>query len=1104
MTRCPFIKSPFWQELVSKVGENSAYRLFAEFGKRFDEIATVDELIASNLGQTTLKEDSAKILSVIDKQIASLNNQINTLRRGKTVENSSYNQAKINERQKTLRDTLARKESLEYSRSVAALVDGALADLEEMDTFISNKANRNNPQFIARLLQYQNFIQDHAKIALPEFSYGRKVFLEHANEASRLISKITRDINYELETYVKNQVADRTSNKKLIESPEELDKLMQETTDLGLGDTYLEDIHSSKDTLLSNFGKIWREAQQIIFKNTESFNKRFMAAGNKLAKFNGGKADYSFMIDGSNYVTRSSNAYKEEDARIVNLGKDENGIPLEYFKIIDPKNADPKQITHNLKVQAIKTQIREWKSAEIINEETGEVVDGENHRYNEEFKEARNNFEELSYNGKFWAWVIKENVDPEAYAKFRNQYYQEPVSIWVGARDENGPTGAVYLRTISFPKNEFVEVTDKHVNPKYRALQEDKTPVGKARKEFYDLFVNEFENGQLSKIPSAQKRRMIGRLPVVAANNINQFTNKGEGFFKVAARAVREYVTPDAFTSGRVLDAQGFASRDIPLFYTSTLKDQAKIDKLVAERDQLNRTDPDFKSKYEELSNRIGVESKRLEVGALETDLVESMIKFNAMSENYSIVKQLESTALAFKDVIESRTYIKGKNKEKVVGASSNTAKSFNNFLNYIMYEDTTNEATLIATAAQRLQQLTSIKGLALAPFSSANNYILGRIQQKIEAVANRFVSPANYASARMEFTKSYLPNLFKELQVSGEGVYKEHRPYSKFSALVKEFNFISGKHESANLNSWLFALQNGGEYSNQAPFGVAIIKDTIVKDADGKDISLYDAYDYSEATGELTLKKGVKFSQRQQNDLSNLIKERLSYIHGKYSKDENTILQSHWLGKLAMQFHRYIYPNFKSRFKERYHDEASGQELEGRYLTVLAFIKDVKTFGLDFRANFNSQDELGKANLVKSLYELGFFMGSFALYGMFKHLKDSIDEDDENLRAFVGFFESQTKRQASELAAFLSPYEYIKLAKNPLPVIKTVENGLDLISSGIQLPFQLATDSPGAYYTSGIHKNELKFMKNAIDVIPGLRVINQVGNLSQEQDYFK
>lgn len=1088
---CPNKNSQAWRDLVGAVGEEKSYRLFYEYNYDIPDLNKINTFIVN--------EDLDRVKGVIDDQLKSLNAKLNRYRAAQNEKNFEDNQSRMNEINKSIQETLRKIDSQQYVKAVAELVTNAKEDLERMDGYISNKSNRSKPEFIGTVLQYKKFIEDHAKIAIPEFGYGKKVLTDNINEVNNLVNKLNREIYNEVEKFVESNVKEYSSNKKLFESPEELRKVLKEVTDLSLADTYLGDIFSSPDALLANAGKIFREKQLAIHERNDAFEKKLKKAGNNLARFNGRKADFSFMIEkDGRYLQKNSVEYKKKDNEMVKKGRDDEGQYMEYYRIVSAENADPKHVAHNLKLRAIKQEIKEWKSPEIVDEVTGEFRDGENHRYTQEFKDERAKHEELVYTEKkFWRWEKKSDVTDESYSAFRQKYYQVEKEMWVGRED-----GTVSLSRISFPKNEYVETTEKWHNKRYSSLMSDETPLGKAQRDFYNMFVEEFENGALSRLPSTIKRKMIGRLPVVQKARIKQLTDKGEGFLRAAAKQLRRYVTPDYYSAGRLVDEQGFAKNDVPIFYVADLKDQEKINKLEAAI-EANKNNPE---KFKELTDRLQNEMRKLEDSQISTDLVESLIKFNAMAENYEVMKELESSLLAFKDVIETRNYVKkaGKNVELIQGKKSNVAKSFENWMNLVFYQTDDADPGMANNIAKKLQQYTSFKGLALSPISAANNAIMANIAQRIESFGGILFSRENYSKATKLFNLEYLPNVMKELTPTGDGPYKTNKSYSKYSAMVKEFNFIGAKHEEAGLDSVFFSLQNAGEFAAQSRSGIAMIMDYKVKDAEGNEISLYDAYTFNQSTGEVELKPGIKFTAKDKSKLSTKLREANAYIHGRYGAEEKVVLQSHYLGRLAMQFHRWCYPAFKARFKETYFDESLGISLEGRYRTLISLFHDVQGFSVNVLQNYNNMNEMQKANMRKNMAELGFFIGSFMLYHLFKHLKDELDEDDTLTAEVLGWFTYQASRQRSEISTFLNPSEMLKLAKNPIPVLGTLSQAMNVMGAGLGIPYNIAIgEGDNNYYNSGIAKGDLKFMKKAVDLIPVIKMVNQWDSIQRDSDFF-
>lgn len=1080
---CPNRNLKEWSDLVSAIGEDNAFRIFAE--NSFD-IPTLKEVNKKFL--PIINMDIQRVLATIDEQIASLNQKANALRKSSTDVTAAYTTTKINEIQDTISKTLKKRDELQYSKAVGELIRNAKEDLENINEYVSNKNNRKDPNFLGKLIQYKKFIQEHQKIAVPDFSYGKRVVNDNINAVSNLIANVSRDIYKEFEIYTSNLVKDKTSNPKLVQDPAELAKLMKEAVDLGTADTWFGDVYSSPEALLANVTKLFRDAQQELFDRNDKFENKFKVLGNRLAKAMGGKATYDFMIEkGGRYLQRTSTDYHKKDNEITQKNRDLSGQYMEYNKIVSLENSTPEQLAHNVKIQKLKSEIREWKSSEIIDEETGTVTDGKNHKFTDEFKITRAIHQKLDNDRGFWEWVRKEGISDEDYNAFLKNNFQPEKETWVAVQDDGEYKGRVALKKLTFHKNELIEVTDQWVNKKYSDLMNDTSKLGELKKEFYNEYIAAFETGHLTKLPTTVRRKMIGRLPVVMKNFTDAATGRGEGFFKTASKQFRRYFSNDLNSKAPLMDANGFITNDIPIFYVADLKSQERIDKLTIERDKFVTTDP----KYIELNELINRENKKLDEADVNTDLVESLIKFNAMAENYEVMKNLESSLLATKDIIEGRNYTKS-NGGKVEGKLSNTAKVFQNWMNLVFYQADEADNSTIALVAKRVQEFTSLKGVGFSPISAVNNYIMGRINQKIEAYGGVLFTKKNYDKTTALFNKDYLPNIFKELSFAKEdgSPYKIIRPYSKYSAVVRQFNFVSGKHEDGGLNTMAFAMSQGGEYTNQSRVGIAMIMDQMVKTSSGEEISLYDAYEYTEKDGSLKLKEGVKFDKNSFNTLRNKIKEANSHIHGRYSLEEKNVLSSHWLGRLGMQFHKWIYQSYNNRFKERFHEESLGVTVEGRYRTAWQFIQNMQQFNINVMANYNSMDEIGKANMRKNAAELVFFMSSVMFYQLFKGIADGLPEDDENMKRAFNYFAYQNSRQMSELTTFVNPIEAFKLAKSPVPILGTLKELTDIVTAGT------------GDFERGVYAGESKFLKELTDVIPALRQMNVWKNL-QEQDTF-
>jgi hypothetical protein len=227
--------------------------------------------------------------------------------------------------------------------------------------------------------------------------------------------------------------------------------------------------------------------------------------------------------------------------------------------------------------------------------------------------------------------------------------------------------------------------------------------------------------------------------------------------------------------------------------------------------------------------------------------------------------------------------------------------------------------------------------------------------------------------------------------------------------------------------------------------------------------------------------------------------------IHGNYAWEDRMVIQSHWLGQLAAQFHKWVVPLFKARFQERYVNENLG-EIEGRYRTFWNVIKHVyqteqgfmaKTVGMlgvfiPGSAAYKKMDELQVRNMHKNLAELAFFMASVIMAQIFMMLAEGVDDDDDELKRLLNFMVYQQTRQQNEIKTFiplLGVKEQYQMAKNPIATLTTLRDYGEVLSSLATMPFPPYDEN---YYERGPHKGGLKAWKEAKDVIPALGILNR------------
>ena len=61
------------------------------------------------------------------------------------------------------------------------------------------------------------------------------------------------------------------------------------------------------------------------------------------------------------------------------------------------------------------------------------------------------------------------------------------------------------------------------------------------------------------------------------------------------------------------------------------------------------------------------------------------------------------------------------------------------------------------------------------------------------------------------------------------------------------------------------------------------------------------------------------KWSDEIRYEIRNYIREVNIHIHGNYAHVDRMVIQTHWLGQLAAQFHKWAPPTWKQRFRKEY-----------------------------------------------------------------------------------------------------------------------------------------------------------------------------------------
>ena len=709
----------------------------------------------------------------------------------------------------------------------------------------------------------------------------------------------------------------------------------------------------------------------------------------------------------------------------------------------------------------------------------------------------------------------------------------------------------------------------------------------KAQKEFYDLWIKYYENDLLDKIPSGTRDKMLGMTPTIKDNTIRSANSKGpllSSLWGKTTRGMKNFFQKTSTLDKVIIDENGDMVDTLPLFYVGNTRSEAILKKIDEEINQLtidfnnNKIDETkFKDKKAELLGTRRRLQSQPSLEELSLDMTDNLLRFSAMAENYEVMGEIEDTLLAMMKVLKNRSYnpstsekvvtnVKGKIKQVGLGkeraSESNIVKRAKKWMNMVYYDNDQKTRGFADKVSSGLIQLSSLTYVGFNVFGNINNYAVGRINNAIEMFGGRYFDPKAYARAEVEFNKRALPDIIKKMGdsstwagITGQGKYKDYIPGSKYEALVDLYRMMDEKADIREQNrakgkeskirtamSWGYLLQDGAEYNVQTKIGISVLMSKQIRNDKGEEMSLYDAYQYNSKTGELTLKEGfnklvdnkpgveatvdtptVEFTDKQRFDIRNYIREINKQIHGNYAREDRVILQQHWLGNLAMQFHKWVAPAIKARFRPEYFDENLGW-VEGRY-------RSFASFAAYFFKNVAKQKDVVKkykdmkgdkaltaiSGAKRTAAELSFMMASFMMASILDSLFDD-DDDDKSVMAkrFENALVYQMRRQARELMFFiplLGFNEQYMMAKSPVSATRTVGELGEAVLQSVYHPFAMIADAGNPnynilkdkdyYYQRGNRKGQSKLGKQWADVMPLWYTLNRWAAYDTMEDWY-
>ena len=536
----------------------------------------------------------------------------------------------------------------------------------------------------------------------------------------------------------------------------------------------------------------------------------------------------------------------------------------------------------------------------------------------------------------------------------------------------------------------------------------------------------------------------------------------------------------------------------------------------------------------------------------------------------YESMGQIEDTLKAVMETIEKRRYdpaefkVVSKLKEgfKKVGlrgtgstrGESRLLQRARKWMSMTFYDNEKRSLEWYDKLAQKVVSFSSLGYVGFNVFGNINNFVMGRVNNGIEAIGGLYFDRSAYVRATAEFNKRMGFDYFNRWAHNyygafGTGKYEEYKPVSKFEASVDYFRMLDDKTDirettktpgvegraSRIINSVAYSLNDAFEYNVQTKIGLAILysleMDNGKAEGEGgrKVMSLYDALKYNNTTGKMEMKDGYthitlrngkrkKWNDKVRYEVRNYMREVNKEVHGNYAREDRMVIQAHTIGMLAAQFHKWIAPAVRARFRTEYFDENLGWK-EGRYRSLVNFLgyvtKNLHSIG-KLQANYKEyHGEKGKmklGNVHRTLGEMMIFMSVYMLNSL---LANWDEDDDDSMKSatrkrFENAFMYQANRLEKEMLLYVPIFggrEQIQIVESPISSTRIAGEFSEAILETLRwIPnvptylghedgtyeFEQWKQDSGLYYTRGSRKGQPKLGKEWGDFIPGWYTINR------------
>lgn len=491
----------------------------------------------------------------------------------------------------------------------------------------------------------------------------------------------------------------------------------------------------------------------------------------------------------------------------------------------------------------------------------------------------------------------------------------------------------------------------------------------------------------------------------------------------------------------------------------------------------------------------------------------------------------------------------------------SNVQTHFEQWLEAVFYEDFEKDEGWLTQFADHMQTFTSLRNLGFNVLSTINNKMIGNIQATLEAAGGRYFNVKDYKNARWEYF-THITHFIAN--------HKKKTATNYYDGFLKKFDILISQEELANrpdgilktamlklraLKDSAFIGLHIGEHQIQNTTLLAMAKSHRV--VDGKIVNFSEFWENGQIKINYTRKmtdaemqqafKDMEVNYKLRDTLEKQFKEYPSVfeafnlqngylqvkedikldedaifnfrervlginqrMHGIYNIEDAALIQRWALGRLGMQFRKWLRPSWNKRFGRRFGKKDYSERIrdyeEGVYVSMFKFVsspfkeswKEIRqeekriayaafatTFEgfkdliSNYKLRWHSMSEMEKANVKKAGLEFLFLISVIAIGFTLKSIKDDDDDKAMSLALY------QADRLFGELSTF-TPIGVVRegnrLFDSPLAVFNTLGDVIKLGGAILAYPFR---DEEERVFKSGIYHGEDKINIYSKDILP-------------------